>query len=82
MSLYNKLYEAYRNCFSSEFSKSKIQNNVNELWKSFKQDKESYPGNVEEKVLELQQRKTKKDASLICYFTRKVRSILFYLISK
>ena len=48
--MYNKLYEAYKkaNCeYCDSLSKAKIQRNVNELWKSSKEDKSSFPTDIE-----------------------------------
>lgn len=75
-SLYSKFYEAYKKCYSSSISKEKIQRNANELWKSFKDDKHAFPANVEKKISELLQIKTKNDAALLNFFTKQVR--LFY----
>lgn len=69
---YDKLFDAYKKCYSGEYSKQKIQNDVNMLWKSFKLDKKSLSSNVEKKVLELLQLKTKKDAVRLSFFTKQV----------
>lgn len=72
MSLYNKFYEAYKKCYLGELTNTKIQTNVNEIWNSLKNDKQTLTENVEKKVTELLQEKTRKDARRLTFFTRQV----------
>lgn len=73
MSLYQKLFEAYRSCYCHKFSKQKVQANANELWKSLKDNKSEFPINVESKIKELLQEKTKKDVTHLSFFTKQVK---------
>ena len=80
MSEYNKLFDAYRKCHEGDFSKQKIQSNVNELWKALKNDKNAFPANVENKIKELLQKKTAKDAARTNFFTRQVGLLIIIFI--
>lgn len=70
MSYYTDLFNAYKNCYTGQLAKAKIQSDVNELWKIFKEDKKSYPTNVLNKITDLKRSKTAKDAARILIFTR------------
>lgn len=71
-SIYQNLYDAYKKCYCENLSKEKIQLNVNDLWKSLKGDKTSYPNNVHRTIKYLLEEKSRKDAVRLSFFTRKV----------
>ena len=72
---YSDLYEAYKRCHDSTLSGKKIQANVNDFWKSLKQDTVNFPGNVSNKIKDLKATTTKKKINLLSFFTKVMFSI-------
>lgn len=82
MAYYKNLYAAYQKC-NPRLSGEKVQNDVNELWKSLKADKTLFPNNVEKKTTELLEESSKKSAYRRFSFfnsTSQVRFIIYFLI--
>ena len=74
MSHYSQLFNAYKRRYSLEYSKKKIQDDVNAVWKGLKEQKDNFPQNVILKIQEIDKSRKLKEAAVTSFFFSKVGS--------
>lgn len=71
---YQSLFDAFKRCYSGEWTKQKIQEEANQVWKTLKEDKQNLASNLKAKIIELDKASVDKKAKFLNFFVQ-VRNI-------